>query len=406
MTRRKYMSDSLTDLFAVTAPGLEALAARELRSLGAANCCATHGGVEWRGGARDLYSANLWLRTVSRVLVRVSQFHASSFYELERRAKRVPWGAFVSAGQGVRFRVTCHKSALYHSDAVAERLVRSVAAATGAATGKAQLSGMPGRSKGHEEGVGEEDDEPDTGAQLFVVRIDHDSVSISADSSGALLHRRGYRQSIAKAPLRETLAAAMLLASGWDPDTPLVDPMCGSGTIPIEAALIARRMAPGMKRSFGMERWPGFDREIWEELRLAAAQGELSSAPALIVASDRDAGGVQASTDNAVRAGVAADVQVLNRPLSAAEPVGGVPGWLMTNPPYGIRVGTDVRNLYARLGTLTRKEFLGWRLGMLSAAPALERQLKLNLEQVFETKNGGIKIRFMVAGPRDENRQI
>ncbi|MGI8510207.1 MAG: THUMP domain-containing class I SAM-dependent RNA methyltransferase [Gemmatimonadaceae bacterium] len=398
MTTRKYMPDSLTDLFAVTAPGLEALAARELLAMGATNCVATRGGVEWKGGARDLYSANLWLRTVSRVLVRVSQFHAATFYELERRAKRVPWRDFVGAGRGVRFLVTCHKSALYHSDAVAERLIRSVTAATGAASGKALMASA---SKSAETGeMGEEDDEPDNGAQLFVVRIDHDTVNISVDSSGALLHRRGYRQSIAKAPVRETLAAAMLMSSGWDPNTPLVDPMCGAGTIPIEAALMARRIAPGIRRSFAIERWPGFDAKVWEELRVAAREGELARAPSPIVASDRDAGGVQAAIDNAVRAGVAADVQVLNRPLSAAEPVGQPPGWIMTNPPYGIRVGTDLRNLYARLGTLTRKEFQGWRLGMLSAAPALDRQLGVPLEQVFETRNGGIKIRFMVTGGR------
>ncbi len=391
------MPDSLTDLFAITAPGLEPLAVRELRALGVDHCVATHGGVAWQGGRRELYSANLWLRTVSRVLVRVTEFHAASFYELERRAKRIPWNEFVSPGQGVRFRVTCHKSALYHSDAVAERLGRSATAATG---GTLAPVGSKGGAKG-----GNEDDEPDTDAQLFVVRIDHDTVSISADSSGALLHRRGYRQAIAKAPLRETLAAAMLLASGWDPDTALIDPMCGSGTIPIEAALLGRRIAPGMRRSFAFLHWPGFDPDIWQQLRSAATEGELPQALAPIVASDRDDGAVRAASENAARAGVAQDVQILQRSLSATEPVRGAdaPGWLMTNPPYGIRVGADVRNLYARLGTLMRTEFNGWRLGMLSASPALERQVKMTLEQLFETRNGGIKIRFLAGGYPDRS---
>ncbi len=389
------MPDLLMDLFAITAPGLEALAIRELRALGVVDCAATRGGVAWRGGRCELYSANLWLRTVSRVLVRMSEFHAASFHELERRAKRVQWNDFVRPGQGVRFRVTCHKSALYHSDAVAERLGLSAAAATGATL-------VPGGAKG----VGDEDEEPDLDAQLFVVRIDHDMVSISADSSGVLLHRRGYRQAIAKAPLRETLAAAMLLASGWDPNTALIDPMCGSGTIPIEAALIGRRIAPGIGRSFAFLRWPGFNPDIWEQLRWAATQGELAQAPAPIVASDRDAGGVRAALDNSARAGVTHDIQILQRPLSAAEPVGNAPGWLMTNPPYGVRVGVDVRNLYARLGALLRNEFYGWRLGMLSASPPLERQLKVPLKQMFETRNGGIKVRFVAGGESQGSSDI
>ncbi len=397
------MPESLTDLFAIAAPGLEPLVARELRALGAAHCTVTRGGVAWKGSTRELYAANLWLRTASRVIVRVSEFHAATFHELERRAKRVPWSEYVGAVQGVRFRVTCHKSKLYHSDAVAERLMRSVVAATGAAIDPASA-----RTLGSDNLSGnDEEDEPEQGAQLFIVRIDHDTVSISADSSGALLHRRGYRQSIAKAPLRETLAAAMLLASGWDPAVALVDPMCGSGTIPIEAALLARRIAPGINRSFAFERWRGFDRRLWDGLRSAAIEGELEHAPALILGSDRDAGGIRASTENAGRARVTEDIRLITQPLSAAEPAGDGPGWILTNPPYGVRVGTDVRNLYARLGTLMRGEFAGWRLGMLSAAPALDRQLNTPLEQAFESRNGGIKIRFLVSSapanfPQDE----
>lgn len=380
------MPDSSLDLFAITAPGIEALTAGELRALGAAPVVVTHGGVMWKGGVRELYLANLWLRTASRVLVRVAKFHAASFHELERRAKRVPWADFVAQGQTVRFRVTCHKSALYHSDAVAERLARSVGAATGAAP-----DGGDGR-------VGDDDDELDSGAQLFVVRIDHDTVNISADSSGALLHRRGYRQAIAKAPLRETLAAAMLLASGWDPKTPLLDPMCGSGTIPIEAASFARCIAPGIGRQFAFAQWPGFRPEIWGDLQSKALDGELPAAQSRIIASDRDAGAVQATVENAVRARVANDIQIRQLPLSAARPVGEIHGWIMTNPPYGIRVGTDVRDLYARLGTIVRNEFSRWHLGMLSASPAMERQLRIPLEPLFETRNGGIKIRFLVGG--------
>src|SRR6185437_15151581 len=149
------------------------------------------------------------------------------------------------------------------------------------------------------------------GAQLFIVRIDHDTVTISADSSGTLLHKRGYRQATAKAPMRETLAAAMLLSSGWVRGEPLLDPLCGSGTIPIEAAMIARNMAPGISREFRFERWPGFDRTAWGALRDEALSGVADSAPASIVASDRDSGAIEAAMSYAVRAEVAGDVQIV-----------------------------------------------------------------------------------------------
>jgi putative N6-adenine-specific DNA methylase len=344
----------------------------------------TRSGVAWRGSSRDLYRANLWLRTATRVLLRVASFRAGSFAELERHAARVPWGRFVRARDRVRFRVTCHKSALYHSDAVAQRLAESVSAATGCV-----LPATPGT---------EADDDAGAGEQLFVVRIDHDTLTLSADSSGALLHRRGYRQASAKAPMRETLAAAMLLSSGWTPDKPLLDPLCGSGTIPIEAALIARRIPPGANREFRFQRWPGFDAAGWAQMRADASAAVLPGAPSAIVASDRDAGAIAATVSNAERAGVTGDIQILQQSLSAAAPPAAESaGWLMTNPPYGVRIGTDVRNLYAGLGELFRGGFAGWRLGALIASPELARQLRLPLEQVFETKNGGIPIRFMIS---------
>lgn len=384
------------DLFTVTAPGLEALTVRELHSRGVAARIVAPGGIAWRGALHALYDANLRLRTASRILVRVDRFHASSFHELERRAKRVPWARFVTERDAVRFRVTCHKSALYHSGAVAQRLAQSVIRATGAQA----LDAIPD----------DEDDDADADAgdaarpeQLFVVRVDHDTVTLSADSSGALLHRRGYRLATAKAPLRETIAAAMLLASGWDAATPLVDPMCGSGTIGIEGAMLARRMAPGRQRRFRFQEWPGADAAAWDRVLAAAREEELPSAVAPIILSDRDAGAIEATTANAARAGVASDVTSVQRPLSALE-TPGESGWVLTNPPYGVRVGSDVRNLYSKLGALMRGTAPGWRLGMLCASPALERQLRLPLEQMFETSNGGIRVRFVRSASEEGER--
>jgi putative N6-adenine-specific DNA methylase len=386
------MADSTLELYSTAAPGIESVVLSELVRLGVAGARVSHGGVAWRGSLRDLYRANLWLRTASRVLVRVSRFHVASFAELEKRGAEVPWGRYVRARDSVRFRVTCHKSALYHSEAVAERLARCVAAATGCVTASDWGGAGAVDNDDDHDGVG--------GEQLFIVRLERDRLTLSADSSGSLLHRRGYRQAVAKAPMRETLAAAMLLSSGWDPTQPLLDPLCGSGTIPIEAALIARRVAPGIQREFRFQRWPGFDAASWAELRRSAVAGSLGAAPSVIIASDRDAGAVAASRSNAERAGVAASLSIEQRPVSASDLSGIAPhGWLITNPPYGVRIGTDVRDLYAALGALVRGADR-WRLGILIASPALGRQLGIDLEQVFESRNGGIPIRFMTTAGR------
>ena len=379
----------LHDAFAITAPGLEAITAAELRALGLGPATPETGGVAFRATAGGLYAANLRLRTASRVVVRVAEFPARAFYELERRAARVPWERFVAPGSPAAFRVTCRKSRLYHSDAVAQRL-HAAAARAGATVGVAATD---------EEGEDEAAVRPaGGGAQLFVVRLLHDVVTISVDSSGALLHRRGYRQAIGRAPLRETLAAAMLLASRWQPDRPLVDPLCGSGTIAIEAALLARRIAPGLQRAFAFQRWPEFDAGVWAGEVARAESEALDAAPAPIVGSDRDSGAVAAAVANADRAGVAADLLLVQRSLSALEPPPG-PGWLVTNPPWGARVGEAdrLRDLYARLGQVARTRCPGWTVALLSADPRLESQTGLPLAERFRTTAGGLRVR-LVAG--------
>jgi len=335
--------------------------------------------VAWRGDARSMMRANLWLRTASRVVVRVARFRATAFYELEKSARRIPWATFLGANTRPAFRVTTHKSKLYHSDAVAERAAGAI---------EATVKGARVVEDAGDDGEGDE--------QLILVRLLHDRCTISVDSSGELLHRRGYRQAVAKAPMRETLAAAMLLASGWDGSVPLLDPMCGSGTIAIEGALIARRMAPGLERRFAFERWPGFDATIWKEIVGAARSEILPRSPVVIQASDRDAGAIEAARSNAERAGVANDIELAVQPISAITPPS-VQGLIATNPPYGVRVGEAdrVRNLYAQLGKVMSAKCGGWTVTMVSADPGLDRQTGLRLKPVLQTSNGGIRVRVV-----------
>jgi putative N6-adenine-specific DNA methylase len=367
------MPPPVLDCYAITPPGVEALTARELAALGIVPDATEPGGVAFHADLRGVAAANFELRTASRVLVRLGTFHASAFHELERRAGKLPWEAYVPPGSGVSFRVTSRKSKLYHQDGIAERLATASAR---------RVAGAHGSDAGE--------------AQGFVVRLFRDECTVSADASGAHLHQRGYRLATAKAPLRETLAAAMLLAACWEGNVPLVDPMCGSGTIPIEAALIARRVAPGLGRHFAIERWPALEPAIWHTVVARARERVLTRAPAPILGSDRDAGAIEAATANAGRAGVLDDIAFRRGAISALDPPPG-PGIVVTNPPYGVRVGRtrELRDLYARLGQVLRHRCPGWKVALLSARAELARETGLELSAAFSTTHGGLRVRLL-----------
>ena len=378
----------LSEFFAVAAPGLPVLIASELKKLGIECDAPDPAGVAFRGGLESLYRANIWLRTATRVIVRLASFHAESFADLERNSRRVPWALVIPRGATVQLRVTCKKSRLYHSGAVAQRVADAIVASVSATVGETKAE--------------VEDAESENESQLIVVRLFRDRVTISADSSGALLHLRGYRQAVAKAPLRETLAAAMLMGAEWDGTTPLLDPMCGSGTLPIEAALIARNEAPGLARAttgacggFAFKRWPSFDSKTWGRVKDEAIAFRRDDVGTAIRGSDRDAGAIQAAQSNAERAGVGRLVEFSQRAVSAAEPPEGR-GVVVCNPPYGVRVGERdaLRNLYASLGAMLRRKCPGWTLAMLSPGGELDRQIRIPLAESLRTTNGGIPVRL------------
>ena len=324
-----------------------------------------------------LYRANLHLRTASRVLARLGNFfHATTFPQLHQRLAALPWERFLVPGQPVSMRVTCHKSRLYHSDAVA----RSVSAA---------LEERLGRPSP----LTRADEESDRPSQVIVVRLVEDICTVSVDSSGALLHKRGYRQAVAKAPLRETLAAALLLASGWDRVSPLLDPFCGSGTIPIEAALLALGIPPGLHRRFAFMDWPGFDDSLWQSI-LAGVSSRPLNRP-IIQASDRDAGAIRSAQANAERAGVLELIDFKCQAVSSILPPN-TPGWVVTNPPYGMRLSGphDLRNLYAQFGNVLRLQCPRWNISVLCGDPLLFGQIQVKMDTSLALINGGVRVRL------------
>ena len=373
------------------APGFAPLVAAECDALALPVGEVSPAGVSLSLTLPELFRLNCWSRCASRVIVRLASFEARDFATLEKAATKVPWGRVVHAGASVRLRVTCKKSRLYHSDAVAERIARGiVAAVTGAQ--------VVGRARDDED-----DHESDAPTQLIVVRFDHDRCTISADSSGPLLHRRGWRLAVAKAPLRETLAAGILAALPWNGEVPLVDPFCGSGTIGIEAALRARDIAPGLSRHFAMEQWPDAPSAAYAGERAAARARVKPGVPVPIVLRDRDAGAIEAARANAARAGVLDDLVIEQGALSDTDLASiGDRGVVLTNPPYGQRVsgGADLRGLFARLGDVLRAGGRGWRLGMLVPPDrALAGQLRLQLEPALRTANGGLPVELLASVP-------
>jgi putative N6-adenine-specific DNA methylase len=358
-------------IFLVAIPGLEAPLRREALACGFHNPRAVRGGVIFEGGWPHVWRANLFLRGAVRVLVRVGVFKAHHLAQIGPETRRLPWGALIARGTPVRVTASCAKSRISHAGAVAERV--SAALVDGA-------------------GVVPSEEESALGV---VVRVEKDHVTLSLDTSGAPLHRRGHKQAVAKAPLRETMAALFLQEMGFDGTQAVLDPLCGSGTIPIEAAEIALGLLPGRSRRFGFEHLRSFD---------AAAIAALKEVPlkgphVRFHGSDRDAGAIASAEGNAARAGVGAFTHLTCQALSHAQPPEGPPGLLLTNPPYGARIG-DRRALFAlygALGKIVTERFAGWRFGMVTSDAGLARTTGLALTAGPSVHFGGLTVRLYQA---------
>jgi len=369
----------------ICTPGLEFVTRQELTNAGVAVIEPDHGHVE--AGLLEceidtaaLYRLNFELRTASRLLVRLGEFNAAAFSELRKKASRLPWSDFIAPGREVNVRATTIASTLYHKKGISERVAGAISDALGRES--KLISG---------------DDETNSNAQLVIVRIVRNMCHISIDSSGDHLYRRGYRQEIAKAPLRENLAAAMLLASAWPANVPLVDPLCGSGVIPIEAAMIAAGIPPGKGRMFAFESWSKYDAATWAAVRATGKKTASAHLPEIFGA-DRDAGAIKASQGNAERAGVASMISWSCRSISDLQ-LPSTPGWIVTNPPYGERIkgGPDLRNLYARMGSVWREQAALWHIYLLSASPKWTGQMGMKFQIVAKFNNGGIPVALVKA---------
>jgi len=415
------------DAYAVCAPGLEAIVAEELVGLGLTVTGTERGGVALRTDLAGLYRANLESRIATRILLRLATFRARTFPDLLKHTAALPWEAYLAAGTPVAVKTSSRASRLYILKRIEATVTEAIASRTGSpladganppplpvpppqggrrlnprrsakclATdgrrkpGSTDLAPHP-RSKfplpsvggGQGEGV------PGSPPQQVLVRLVNNQCTISLDTSGELLHRRGYRLATAKAPLRETLACAVLQLCGWSPDTPLIDPFCGAGTFAIEAARWALGIPPAWDRPFAFQAWPSLDRPAWESLRDEAAAARRTVLAAPITGSDHDPGAVRIARDNARRAGVADCLPIDQRDFFDLRP-DGRPGLVVINAPYGRRIAPgNLRTLHRRLGAHLRTQFPAWRYALLCGSPSLARATGLPVTQTHTLPHGG-----------------
>lgn len=403
--------------FAVSARGIEPVTAIELEKLGAHEVRPVFGGVHFEGDMRLLYRASLWLRTASRILRPLRDFAAQNAEMLYSQTRRVRWEDYLDPTKTLAVQATIEGAAnrAEHAKAnprenrssprgrysarkpVPEGINHSMFAALKI---KDAIVDRLRREQGVRPNVDKEN--PDI---LVHAHFAGGRCTLSLDATGSSLHERGYRVITTAAPLKETLAAAIIDLTGWDGRAPFFDPMCGSGTLVIEAAMKAMQIAPGLARSsFGFQRWPEFDGKAWHEVVDEARKQKLAAPPGEFIATDRDPDAVEAAQENARQAGVERFIRFGIRQFGAMTPPTEQPGFLVTNPPYGARLGeeAELQELYEEMSEVLKTRYAGWQVFVMAGNLTLARHITLTATQKIKLNNGPLECRllkFEIAGP-------
>lgn len=355
--------------FAVTPVGLENIVAKELESLAPVVTQLTPGGVLFETSLPTLLHLNRTSRLATRFLVRVGTFRVRALGELKRKVSSLNWGLFLSPDRAVSVTATCHKSRIYHSGAAEQRVSEALQEVFGV-------------------GLGSDDSEE---VQKVYVRIVHDECTLSVDSTGDRLHMRGYRRDAGPAPIRETLAAAVLSLSDWNSSQTLVDPMCGSGTFVIEAASVAVVRDAGSMRDYVLTRWPAWAKEPVE---LSSTLPTVSGVqPPRCFGFDADASMITKAQKNALNALVSDHCRFSVSDIADLQPPDST-GLVVCNPPYGWRLGTaqDAARNYAALGRMLNQRFRGWRYAILAPNSSVIQTARLHRSKLTQLHNGGRRI--------------
>ena len=360
--------------FATVARSLESIAAAEIESLGAKEVRPDFTGVHFIGDKATLYRVNLWARTIFRVLVPLREFYCPNSNILYQEVQKIFWGEYLQSHQTLAVNCTGSNQKLNHTHYTALQV-------------KNAIVDQQRRESGQRSTIDAKN--PDV---LVNVHIKQDRCILSLDSSGASLHRRGYRQAMGSAPLKETLAAALLDMAQWDASLPFLDPLCGSGTLPLEAGLKALNIAPGLfRQKFGFESFPDFDRQLWHTILTEAKNSRRQKLNAPILGSDRDADVLTQAYGNAVRCGIEHQIQFTQTELASVEAPADS-GMIICNPPYGERLGEvqELGALYKTLGDVFKQRFKGWTAFILTGNKELAKKVGLKASRRIPVYNGAI----------------
>ena len=362
-------------LIATTTFGIEAITKREIEKLGYKNLSVENGKVELEGDVQDIAILNTWLRSAERVLIKMADFKAINFEELFNQTEAIDWASLIPIDGKMHVVGKSVKSQLY-SVPDCQSIVK-----------KAIIKSM---SKSYGADVFSED------GPLYKIEVAilKDIVTLSIDTSGAGLHKRGYRAYAGEAPLKETLAAALVMMSRWKFSQPMIDPFCGSGTILIEAAMFARNIAPGLNRSFVCEDWPGFDAKIFSQVREEANTKAFRDKEYKLIGYDIDSQVLRQARSNAKAAGVSDDIEFHQRDFADFSS-SITAACLVTNPPYGERLAeeAEVRRLNEMLGDL-RDDYPHWGINVFTAFGGFERDFGEEASKNRKLYNGRILTRF------------
>lgn len=377
------------ELIATASFGLEAVVAREVKKLGYEDLMVENSRVTFHSDLAGICRSNLWLRSADRVLVKMGEFTATSFEELFNRTRSLPWSDWLPVNATFPVNGKSIRSQL-HSVPDCQAIVK-----------KAIVENMKARY--HKEWFDE------TGPRYVIeVAILNDLVTLTLDTSGPGLHKRGYRKLSAAAPLKETLAAAMLDLSRWHPDRLLLDPFCGSGTIPIEAAMMAMNQAPGLKRGFDAEHWPVVPAKLWADARIEAQDLLNRDMELKIRGTDISGEVLSLARYHARQAGVEGKIHFQQMPVSKIQTKEKY-GFLVCNPPYGQRLEDlrEVEKLYREMGSIFKKNLETWSFYVLTSHKEFEHLFGRRADKKRKLYNGRIETHFyQFYGPKPPRREL
>lgn len=370
---------AMNQYFATVAKGLEPLLVEELQQLGGKDVEAGFCGAQFKGDLALLYTVNLWARLPFRILLRIDTFDCETGDDLFTGVQRTDWSQYLTPDQTLAVTATGKTEALNHTHFTSLQVKNAIVS---------QQTKM----------FGERSDVDTHHPDLRInVHLRHDRATLSLDSSGDSLHRRGYRPAVGSAPLKESLASALIQMSGWQPEQAFFDPLCGSGTLPLEASMRSLNIAPGLFRErFGFESWQNYDDDLWEALIAKAEDQQKHELPAFIGGSDRDPNVLIQASSNARESGVEHLVQLRQCELAEVEAPADS-GILICNPPYGERLGkeADLGAFYKLLGNVLKQRFKGWTAYVLSGNKELSLNIRLKSASRTPVYNGSLLCQLM-----------